>query len=98
MNFSDFQKRYSTELKNFLETDAGKSMIATLSGLRPRLIAQTSEHETAVRFGQASGYEVCIGNILLLASPIPPKKPDPEADYGVTKKIEDKQESDKPKE
>lgn len=89
-----FQATYGSQVKVFLDSEAGQHWVQWLSAWRPSPQCEPLEHQAAYRLGGVSGYEQCLANmenILILKTPMKPI----EQNYGVTaKKLEELKQSE----
>lgn len=86
MNRSDFQEIHLNQFRAIMESQCGKDMLETLRTERMPLLPIKEDHLLIENSGAVRGYEQCLKNLAALAVPIIPKKPDPKANYGATKK------------
>lgn len=78
----EFQSRHSGDLKSFLQSSCGASLLDALGVLRPQFTPHNLPHLHVENSGAIRGYELCMRNILILSSaPTPPVVLD--ANYGV---------------
>lgn len=82
MNKNTFQKLHADKLKSVLESPFGRDLMAALGALRPPYEFPQQEHLLIEGRGCMRGYEMCIRNLVSLATPAI-ESSDLEADYGV---------------
>lgn len=78
----EFQSRHSGDLKNFLQSPCGTSLLDALGVLRPQFTPHNLPHLHVENSGAIRGYELAMRNILILSS-APPKEIVLDANYGV---------------
>lgn len=82
MTKADFQKNYCTEHKKYIDTSCGQHFLSTLGSMRPAYEYPVQGHLLDENRGAIRGYELCMRNILVLASP-PSVSSEIEPTYGV---------------
>lgn len=85
MTAIEFQTHYSEDLKNFLQTPAGKEFFGVLHSLRPAYESPAQEHLFIANREKIVGFEYCLRMILALTN-APVVQNQPEANYGVPDK------------
>jgi len=87
MNRQQFQKQFSGELKQFLETPCGQSFLSALGTMRPPYEFPAQEHLMTENRGSMRGYELCMRNSLILTLPYEETK-EVQPTYGVPDRSE----------
>lgn len=89
MTRQQFQKQFSGDLRNFLESPCGQNFLSTLGTMRPPYEFPAHDHLLAENRGAMRGYELCLRNSLMLTLPYEEAR-EAQPNYGVPDKAETK--------